>query len=141
MKISTKVKNNLIDAFVVIGVTCISIYLLPAVAALFVLLSLKLGRTLFFVHHFILCDFLPHITIGLLQGAITARFVRNRHLFLATLPAISLVAFYAIYFSFWGLLSFVWWYKVVIILSWLLLIISAFLSARWVLKHMAKDSH
>ncbi len=140
MTISPKVKNNLIDISVVIIVTIISIYLLPAIAALFARLSLKLGRTLFIVHSTILGYFLPHTLIGLLQGIVTARLIRNRRLFVAMLPAIFLFVFDALYFSF-GPVKFHWracWFSAVIIVSWILLIISAFLSARWVLKRRNK---
>ncbi|MBU0533284.1 MAG: hypothetical protein KJ887_00590 [Candidatus Omnitrophica bacterium] len=133
MTISRKVKNNLIDAGIVISIAFISYLLLSIVSLLF----LKLGL----FHPIFVGSFLSAVFTGLLQGFVTANLIRNRNLFVAIIPAISLFVFAILYFSFSPYFSLsIFWREPYVIVSWLLLISSAFLSARWVLKRRTKDS-
>ncbi|MDD5454322.1 MAG: hypothetical protein PHW62_02330 [Candidatus Ratteibacteria bacterium] len=147
MTISIKTKNNLIDVGIIVVATFISIYLLPAIAGLFVALSIKLyalksGRTFFFIQYTILCHFLPSILTGILQGIVTMKFIRNCRLFVAILPAILLIIFYVLYFSFYFISpsGIFWWLNTVVVVSWILLLCSSVLGASLVLKRRKNNT-
>jgi len=130
MTISTKVKNNLIDTGIVVVVTLISLILWPLVTDWL----LKLGGKLF--NSDVMAEFLPTILIGLFQGTVTAWLIRNRRLYIAMLPAISLSGFMAIslFLTHIKFHSNIYSKDAIFIMNLLLWVISAFLSARWVLK-------
>jgi len=130
-------RDWLIDSVVIIGLAAASVYLLPLVTALFGILSIRLGRTLFWVHSIILCDFLPHIIVGAMLGIIAAWLVRHRKLSVVLLPSVFFVVFDSLYSVFgavtypWGK---VWWFDLAFVGDWLLLMIASFLCGRFVLR-------
>ena len=130
-------RDWLIDSVIIICLAAASVYLLPLVSALFGILSVRLGRTLFWVQSTVLCDFLPHIIIGALLGVIASWLVRHRKLLLLLLPSVLFVAFYFLYSVFgavpypWGQ---VWWLDLRFVGDWLLLMMASFICGRFVLR-------
>jgi hypothetical protein len=130
------IKDWLIDSAIIAVFAGVAVLALPLFAALFVTLSLQLGRTLFWVHSIALGDFLPHIIVGSLLGFATARFIRHGKLWLALMPAFLFCLVYGFYFCF-GSTPYPWgktWLDFVIISNWFLLVAAALLCARMVLK-------
>ena len=127
----------LIDSVIIIGLAAASVYLLPLLSALFGILSVRIGRTLFWVQSTILCDFLPHIIVGASLGTVAGWLVRHRKLSIASLPSVLFVAFYFLYSSFgpypypWGQ---VFWLDLRLVGDWLLLLVASFVCARFVLR-------
>ena len=134
-----RTRDWLMDSLIVSCLTGIAIYLLPVVSAWFVAISLRLGRSLFWVHSIALGDLLPHIIVGGVLGLLTAWLIRRRALSVALLPAVLLCTFYGLYFSL-GSYPHSWGYgrhDLVLVCSWLLLIIASLFCARFVLQRRA----
>ncbi|MGA9451380.1 MAG: hypothetical protein WBW41_08565, partial [Verrucomicrobiia bacterium] len=96
MKYSS-IKDWLIDSVIILGLAGTAVFLLPLVSALFGILDVRLGRTLFWVHSTILGDFLPHIIVGALLGTVAGWLVRHRKLSLVLLPSVLFVVFDSLY--------------------------------------------
>jgi len=133
----SSVRDWLIDSVIIIGLAAASVYLFPLLSALFGILSVHLGRTLFWVHSIMLGDFLPHIIVGALLGIIAAWLVRHRKLLLVLLPSVVFVVFYFLY-SVFGAVPYPWgqvlWLDLVWVGDWLLLMIASFICGRFVLR-------
>lgn len=140
----SSIKDWLIDSVIILGLAGAAVYLLPLVSALFGLLDIRLGRTLFWVHSTILGDFLPHIIVGALLGTVAGWLVRHRKLSLASLPSVLFVVFYFLYSSFgpypyhWGQ---VFWLDLRLVGDWLLLLIASLICARFVLRRRQPNTY
>jgi len=142
MKCSLSTRDWLIDSAIVIVLTCISVWLLPTVTVWFAGLSLRLGRTLFWVHFITLGHLLPHAFVGSLLGLSAAWLIRHQKLSLALLPAALHSSVYSL-FSVFGPVKYPWGqstkWDFIIVGSWFLLIVTALLCARVVLRHRHCD--
>jgi len=134
---NSSIRDWLIDSVLIAGLTGVAILFEPWLAAWFIRISLHLGRTLFWIHSTVLGDFLPHIIVGALLGTAAAWLVRHRKLSLVLLPAVLFSVIYFLYSVFgsepypWGG---VFWLDAVIVGDWLLLVITSFICARFVLR-------
>jgi len=133
----SSVKNWLIDSILVAGLTGVGILLEPWLAACFGVISLHIGRTLFWVHSTVLVDFLPHIIVGALLGAAAAWLVRHKRLLLALLPSGLFVVIDFLY-SVFGAVPYPWgqvfWLDLVLVGDWLLVVVASIICARFVLR-------
>ena len=132
---SPNARGRLMDLVLVVSLTVVAVFFLPSLSAWCAAVSLHLGRTLFWVHSIALGHLLPHLVIGGLLGFIAACLVRHRKLSVALLPSVLLCLFYVLYLSF-GPYPYPWGQSrqdLVLIASWLLLVITSFLCARWIL--------
>lgn len=127
----------LIDSIVVAGLTGVAVLFEPWLAACFAVISLHIGRPLFWVHSTVLVDSLPHIIVGALIGTAAASLIRHRRLLVALLPAMLFVVIYLLY-SFFGAVTYHWsqvlWLDLVFAGDWLLLILASLICARLVLR-------
>jgi hypothetical protein len=127
----------LIDSILIAGLTGVAILLEPWLAACFAMISLHIGRPLFWVHSTVLVDFLPHTIVGALIGTVAAWLVHHRKLSLALLPSVLFVVVYFLY-SVFGAVRYDWgqvlWLDLVFVGDWLLLILASFICARVVLR-------
>ncbi len=138
---SSSTRDWLIDSVIIMILAGIAVFMLPLLSAWFSALSLRLGRTLFWVHSIALDDLLPHVMVGSLLGLATAWLIRHPKLWLAILPTALLCLFYGLYFSF-GSTPYPWGHSrfdFVMIGSWMLLVAAALFSGRVVLKRRQRD--
>lgn len=136
MKIAN-IKNWVIDSLIIGSLAWITTFILPLVSAGFTVISLHIGRTLFWVHSILLGDWLPHIIVGCLLGLVAGRLIRHRKLSIAMLPSVLYCIFFFCDMSFgaepypWGQVI---WLDLVIVSEWLLLLAASLVCARIVLK-------
>jgi len=135
--------NYIIDILIVTVVTLIPLIILPFIVGwgLFIPISFKFGYLFAYISSMVMIEVLPYTLVGLLQGTITALFIQNRRLTIVMLPSMFFFIFEVIIFSSIPVLSDLkgfLWLTIFNIVSWLALIISAFLSARWVLGRRTK---
>jgi hypothetical protein len=134
---TSSIRDWLIDSVVIAGLTVVAIFFLPLLSACFGLISLYLGRTLFWVHFTVLDEFLPHIIVGALLGSVTAWLVRHRSLSLAVLPSVLFSLFYFLNSVFgaepysWGR---VFWLDSIFAGDWLIMVIASIICAGFVLR-------
>lgn len=134
----TSLSKWLLDSLAIVVIAGCGILLLPVVTGWLSGISLRVGRTMFWLHFIILSEFLPHVIVGSFQGFIAGWVIQHRRLTLLVAPALLCAVFYLLFISFGSVpYTYSWgrsWWDFIVVSNSLVLVVSAALSGFFMLR-------